>query len=169
VFITDEQSAAPSHEENRRVFARAIGRLPEALSGKTIYVAAYFPEQMVHVPQAAFIQTLLGEEPDISVPRATFDERQEFVRQVFTRAAECGHIQVLDMGALLCDEQKCRATEDGRALYFDDNHLSRYAAIKYSEVFDQAVKENEDRSAGTADRADDRSRHHSLCLPHSVP
>jgi hypothetical protein len=139
VFITDDQSKETSHAENHHVFVRAIERLPEVLPGKEIYVAAYLPEQLVHVPQAAFVQAVLGEEPDIGVPRAAFDQRQQFVRQVFAEAEERLGIHVLDLGAELCGPQLCRAVEDGRTLYFDDNHLSRYAALKYNYLFDPAV------------------------------
>jgi peptidoglycan/LPS O-acetylase OafA/YrhL len=140
VFITDDQSETPGFDENRRVFVRAIDRLAAMLPGKDIFVAAYFPEQMVHVPQAAFVQAVLGGTPDIGVPRAAFDQRQRFVRQVFAEAEERLGIQVLDVGSQLCGRDRCRAVEDGRALYFDDNHLSRYAAVKYSQLFDPVVR-----------------------------
>ncbi|WP_084506849.1 acyltransferase family protein [Geminicoccus roseus] len=134
-FILDDQSRERSHAENRRVFARAVHRIPRLLPSKTIYVTAFIPEQSVNVPQAAFLAALAGETPEIGVDRRTFDVRQAYVRRVLSEASKEDGIRVLDVGNYLCDREQCRATEEGRALYFDDNHVTRSAALKYHRIF----------------------------------
>ena len=118
-----------------------MDRLPALLSGKSIYIAAFFPEQAVDVPQAAFFGALTGKVPDVGVPRAVFDQRQHYVRQVLTQASQRFGIHLIDVGAHLCDQIECHATKDGRSLYFDDNHLTMTTALNLSSMFDPAVKD----------------------------
>lgn len=136
VFITDADSTEQSFDENRRVFARALDRMSEMFADKTISVVAFFPEQQVNVAQAAFLLSEIGIEPDIGVDRKIYDVRQNNVKLLLADASKNNSINVIDVGEWLCDENRCRATEDGKALYIDDNHLTAGAALKYSEMFD---------------------------------
>jgi hypothetical protein len=48
---------------------------------------------------------------------------------------------ILDAMLPLCNEQTCRSIEDGKSLYADDNHLSRFGALKEGEVLAAAFRE----------------------------
>ena len=135
-YIQDDQSKTRSLEENRQVFARAIQRIVTTLPDKQIFVTAFFPEQSVNVPQAAFMEAMLGRTPALGIDRSVYNQRQHYVRQVLTDAATRLGMQILDVGRYLCDQQRCRATEQGQSLYADDNHLTRSTAIRYSHIFD---------------------------------
>lgn len=151
-FILDDQSPGVGFQENQAVFQRALQRSADLLRGRNLYYVAFFPEQQVNVPQAAFLQVLVGDdpvqknEPEVlealiddelvqGVRRGVFEERQHFVRKAFDDASRRLGIHVLDVGRRLCDRKRCRATEDGLPLYVDDNHLTRSTAIKLQDLF----------------------------------
>ncbi|WGF86652.1 acyltransferase family protein [Marinivivus vitaminiproducens] len=154
-FITDDQTQQPGYQENRRVFQRAIERMDTMFEGRRLVFVAYFPEQHVHVPQAALVDILAGGVPDEGVSRSVYDERQSFVRRAFSDMATRLDFSVLDIGRLLCDARECRATENGVPLYADDNHLNRTTAIALSGLFDPVfVEHGPTRAAGDGGNVD---------------
>lgn len=135
-YITDDQSTEQSFAENRRVFARALARTLHELRGRKLVVVAYFPEQAVNVPQAAFIDALLGRSHDFGVPRAVYEARQAFVRATLADLALQERFAVIDVGRVFCDADRCWGVRGGEPYYSDDNHLTGSAVRAQSRIFD---------------------------------
>jgi peptidoglycan/LPS O-acetylase OafA/YrhL len=135
-FIADRDSTRSGYDENRAVFARAIARTARAFPGRSVYFVAYIPEQPFNVPQAEALCRYLGKPCPGGVPRADFDRRQAYVRQVLSTDAERLHYGVIDLGAALCSATDCPALSGGTALYSDDNHLSRTGAMSVEAALD---------------------------------
>jgi peptidoglycan/LPS O-acetylase OafA/YrhL len=139
-FYTDDETAAPSLEENQRVFARSLRRSLEALGGRQIHIVAYWPEQPVLAPQAATSRALLGLDPSRGLSREDFDRRQARVREVLDAIA-MPNVHVLDASEYLCNDLECPVVTDGSANYFDDNHVSRTAAVRIRGLLAPALED----------------------------
>ncbi|HEY3797734.1 MAG TPA: acyltransferase family protein [Caulobacteraceae bacterium] len=131
LFITDDQSRGASGAENMAVVARGLDRDAAALAGYRVAVVAYIPEQLANVPEAAAIRIQWrGALGQTGTPRAVVEQRQANARRLLTAAAIRDGFTVIDAMPALCDAATCRAVEDGRSLYSDDNHLSGFGALQ---------------------------------------
>jgi hypothetical protein len=139
LFITDAQSKEPSYAENKAVFVRSLERNAHALGAYRVFVVASIPEQLTNVPQAAALRIQFGLY-DVGTPREIVERRQSSAKQILLAAAVRYGFNILDAMLPLCDEQTCRSIEDGKSLYADENHLSRFGALKESGVLAAAFR-----------------------------
>ncbi len=132
-YLADARTTAPGPQENRAVFSRSLARTVAALGqGKRVWVVAGVPEQEVLVPQALTTRAVLGLGPLEGVSRESYDARQASTLSLL--AAGTGY-DVIDVGAAACDDAQCPVVADGRSLYADDNHPSRYGAERLAPLF----------------------------------
>jgi hypothetical protein len=122
------------------VFVRSLERNARALAGYKVFIVAYIPEQLTNVPQAATLRLQLGIN-DVGTPRDVVENRQKLVRQILGEAASRYGFHILDAMSALCDNHICRAIEDGRSLYIDDNHLSRFGSLRESKLIAAAFRD----------------------------
>ena len=66
---------------------------------------------------------ILGSKSDISVPVEAYRERNRRANEAIDFAAQRCQVQVLDPAPWLCPNGECMGALEGKALYFDDNHL----------------------------------------------
>jgi peptidoglycan/LPS O-acetylase OafA/YrhL len=130
LFMTDAESRGPSDAENLAVFARSLDRDAAALRGYRVTMVAYIPEQLANVPEAGAVRAQWGLAGSFGTPRATVERRQANVRRLLEGAAQRDGFTVIDAMPALCDAVTCRAIDAGKALYSDDNHLSRFGALE---------------------------------------
>jgi peptidoglycan/LPS O-acetylase OafA/YrhL len=138
-FIEDEQSAAPSLAENRKVFERGFERTLAAFAGRRVAVVAHIPEQRYDVPRALALSAQLGHPAQPALPIAAHRQRQAELRAVFARLREHHHFELIDAGASICGESVCDVLRAGTALYADDNHLSQHGAMALGDVWAAAL------------------------------
>ena len=86
------------------------------------------PEVDRPVPVTLARAKMLHETIDFAPTRAAYDARQAFVRATLDRLARRYGVDEIDPAARLCGPQRCRLTEDGHPLYYDDDHLSVHGA-----------------------------------------
>jgi peptidoglycan/LPS O-acetylase OafA/YrhL len=127
-FLRDASTHQTSLEENSRVLTRGVARTISALVGRKLFVVAHVPEQHVNVPQAAVVRLRLGQDDLISIPLASFEQREARTRKLTELWETDQHISILDASTIFCDTRVCSATGNGRSFYFDDNHLSIYGS-----------------------------------------
>jgi peptidoglycan/LPS O-acetylase OafA/YrhL len=147
-LIRDDQTAAVGVAENEAVVRRSLARTVEALAPKKIVIVAYIPEQKVYVPQAAALSELFDRKEPIGVSREVFDARQRKVHELLDAGQGKGLFSVIDVGAKLCNDERCSATDQGIALYSDDNHLSASGANHISNLFSKALDPGFQQSSG---------------------
>jgi len=142
MFITDDHTVEPGYGENRRVLTDGLIRTVEPLSDRRVSIGAFIPEQPVNVPRTLGVSLLLRPRDPLyaGVDRATYESRQRFVRSLIARVAQTMHVNILDLGSSLCDNQVCHAQLDGRSLYVDDNHISATEAVSLRNVFLSAAR-----------------------------
>ena len=137
--ITDSTSTQSEGEENPHVVERGLRRLADALPGRQLVMVYNVPEHQENVPRATALAKYLGR-PAPGLAVTEFDAWQQRARAILrTFAAERSGVQLLDIGALLCDAQTCSGVRDGRSLYSDPDHLNRFGAVTISPIFDAAL------------------------------
>ncbi len=82
------------------------------------------PEMASNVPKTMARRITMGLDPDVSVSREIYEQRNAWVWRAQDKAAQkCGAV-IVDPTSVLCDADRCHGSLDGKPLYFDDDHLS---------------------------------------------
>lgn len=133
---------ASSKDANRTAFAKLLKGTVERIraAGKTVTVIGPVPELEVNLPAAMIKAKMRGRDADFSLSRAKFDERQIAVLPVLAELAKMDGVRVVYPHAILCDASKCRAEAGGRALYFDDDHLSPAGSAQLRGMIETIMK-----------------------------
>ena len=76
---------------------------------------------------------------DIRPALDEFDVRHRIVLSVLTEIRQQGLAKVVYPHLALCDEARCRIESNGRTLYSDDNHLTRYGADSIRHIFEPVL------------------------------
>jgi len=94
----------------------------------TVYMMRPVAEMRIHVPNALGHAMVLGRHKTISMPMDEYTRRHALVWEAQDAARDQCGITILDPLPYLCGKQGCDAVVNQRAMYFDDDHLSRYGA-----------------------------------------
>lgn len=133
------KTGEPVAPDNHLIFAAGLRRTVATLraAGKEIWIVGPVPEVGFNVPRYFFLQSIgIGRGLDIRPNVEEFAERQKFALDTLTEVSDRYDANMVQPYSLLCDSQHCRIQQDGRALYFDDDHLSRFGAEKLNGLFD---------------------------------
>lgn len=136
--LADAQTVALGLEENHAVLRRALARTIEALreAGVEPWLVGEVPPAGVDPPRTLARWAQLGRDLRLLDPPAAVHQRREaLLRAIVEPFAARGELQLLFPGRLLCDASRCRLVEAGRALYRDDDHLSRTGAFRLEPLF----------------------------------
>lgn len=113
---------------DRDVFQRKLVQsLCRVASYRPLYVVRPMPEMGTDVPKTMARLLMTGHDPKITLPLATYEERNAVVTAAYqAAAAQCG-VQILDPVPYLCaDGTSCISEYKGRPIYVDDDHISEY-------------------------------------------
>lgn len=112
----------------------------ELAKDRQVYLVRPTPELLVNVPTTQSRAMLRGEKLDISVSLDDYHKRNASVWAAQDAAKEKCGVKILDPLPYLCEAGRCSGTRGGRAMYWDDNHLSGFGASllipMFAEVFD---------------------------------
>ena len=102
---------------------------------RPVYLLRPIPEMQVDVPRTMARRQLLNRPSEVSISRADYQARHAAVwRAQDVAVQQCG-VQVLDPTPALCDSERCYGSENGRPLYYDEDHLSEFGNKKLVPVF----------------------------------
>jgi hypothetical protein len=118
----------------RHAFMATLARL-KAMH-KRIFVIGPVPEVDHIVPDTLAQLAASNDSRAIAPTREQFNARERNVFPILYAAQETDGVIVLYPHARLCDAQRCPVEADGRALYFDNNHLSTFGAKRIAPFFD---------------------------------
>ncbi len=109
-------------------------------TGKRVHVLAPVPEFDRDVPHALAKSRQLGQgDIDLRMTRARYAAQNAKILAVFKRAqAQCG-VDILDPVPFLCNAEYCPAIRDGKPLWHDEQHLSRYGNSFLKPLFTRAL------------------------------
>jgi peptidoglycan/LPS O-acetylase OafA/YrhL len=121
-------------EDFRHALVRTIKELQKTVT--TIFIMKDVPHQPFDVPRILAIAAERGQDPTIlGVPLIEQRTRGVYVNGLLDSLASAS-VVVLDPVPLLTDQTGiCPAERNGRALYFDNNHLSIDGAIQLRPLF----------------------------------
>ncbi len=138
VFILDGESAGASIAENGRVFARGLARTVGLLKGlhKRVVIVRQAPENEFDLAVAMARAAWLGKAVEFGPSREAYEARQGVVDGLFARSGA----EVLDLGAVLCGEERCPVERGGVPLYHDSNHLAAGYAGELGPVFEDVFR-----------------------------
>lgn len=117
-------------------FAQALPEtVNQLISGnRELILIGPVPEPLFNVPLAMTRALINGQSTSVSIPRSAFNERNDEILKVLAQVAAQDRVRLIYPHLIFCDDQKCDASEDGRALYVDNNHLSPRGAAKLNSV-----------------------------------
>jgi hypothetical protein len=141
-FYADGSMPSDSVEDARTVFDRHFRETVASLrrTGVTVWVMQQVPSFKYWVPnEAAKVLRFGGDLRSLTRPYADYRHRTESTNRLFRELGVRGDLKMIDPTALLCANQVCRATSDGRVLYRDSNHLSEDGVQFVASVFDPLI------------------------------
>jgi peptidoglycan/LPS O-acetylase OafA/YrhL len=128
VFVDNHRAVSTGLE-------RAVAEL--AKSGKEVWLIGPIPEVGYDVPRALYLDWLgVPRKIDIHPTASDFEARQKFVRELLERLSSRYLAHIIWPHLVFCEAGLCAVQRDGRALYIDDQHLTRAAAQSISRLFD---------------------------------
>lgn len=93
---------------------------------RPVYLVRPIPEMGVDVPKVLARALLVGRDKEVSISLADYHRRHAVVWAAQDAAhARCG-VTILDPLPYLCRDGRCQGAQNGRPLYYDDNHLSEF-------------------------------------------
>lgn len=117
-------------EQYWRSFSEIISRLLR--SGKNVYVLYPIPELPIHISKAVMQISVLDRRTMIDLEHATdadyYNNRNQFILSKLDDLHLTKRLYAIKPFDIICDGQYCPAVKDGKAYYFDDNHLSLFGA-----------------------------------------
>lgn len=139
-LIIGEQLESTPPEDAHAVFKRHfIASIDLLLAhGFTVWIVEQVPLQPFDPPRRLTQAALYGGDPGaLGRPVSEHAARQAFVNSVFESVAG-PQVRLIDPTPLLCGEDGlCAAARDGRSLYRDEHHLSRFGALQTRPLFEE--------------------------------
>ena len=138
VFLVARYAGAYDDAAEERQFYSEFQKVASALSGagKRVVVIYPWPEFPYSVPAHLARSALRGQDlARLGMSRAEFDRQSSHIVTMLDRMVDGTHILRADPARLLCRNTVCAEYANGRALYFDDDHLSVSGARYLAPVF----------------------------------
>lgn len=138
IRLKDSAGAAISAQDNKRIFAAGFESLIKRLTaaGKTVWIVGPIPLPNVRVPQALFVKRFGLVKLKLDINYNAFQAQNAWILSFFERVARDYPVQFIWPDVALCHQGVCKVSDEGRPLYFDDNHLSVFGAEKTSYLYD---------------------------------
>ncbi|MGE4266702.1 MAG: acyltransferase family protein [Deferribacterales bacterium] len=132
-------------------FRQALDRTLERLKGKDIYFVLDNAEANFDVPRELAKNALLkaylpalASSAELRIPDETYEKENSPLLTLLQYYEDMDRFTVIPLFKALCDEDGCITEHNGRALYYDDDHLSvygaQYAVLKDKEITAEMVK-----------------------------
>lgn len=119
--------------DNAAVFENALRQTVAAIraTGRDVVLLGPTPEVPWNVPGELARAQMLGNTGRDTMPAALHQTRAGRTERILRKiAGEDAGVRYLPLADLLCDETRCRLTDDsGLPLYIDDDHLTNTAAL----------------------------------------
>ena len=138
IRLRTTSGVAPSMAANKAIYVQGLDALIKTLvgAGKTVWIVGPLPEPSVRVPRALFIEHVTFDKTNLDIPVDDFAKRHQAIMGVLSDIAQRYPIKMIWPHRILCNASTCPIVEGGHPMFLDDNHLSRYAAAKTSQLYD---------------------------------
>jgi peptidoglycan/LPS O-acetylase OafA/YrhL len=124
----DAYFSQPYETRDERLFAEfkaaIVKTACQAANQRKVYLVRPIPEMGVDVPRVLSRRLLRGVREDVSITRADYLSRNQWVWEAQDEAArQCG-VSILDPTEFLCDADRCYGSRNMQPYFSDDDHLS---------------------------------------------
>jgi peptidoglycan/LPS O-acetylase OafA/YrhL len=129
--LTDDPMVSPTASRSPALFAQSLAKTVDALkaAGKQVYVMGPIPGARLSVPQTLARNAAAGRPLERGLVFTTAEHRARHAYFAPAVAAVQGRLDgFFDPATVLCPGEVCQVQRDGRALYFDSDHISLTAA-----------------------------------------
>tara|TARA_B100001094_G_scaffold235595_1_gene230638 strand:- start:3431 stop:5353 length:1923 start_codon:yes stop_codon:yes gene_type:complete len=108
------------------------------------YIMEQTPELKLQVPVEMSKSILIySKTKQIKITLAEFNQRnQKFYKMAKELEHEC-NVKLVRTKHLFCDDQFCYGDDQGRPLYFDDDHLNEYGASRITPIFKEIMSHHQ--------------------------
>jgi peptidoglycan/LPS O-acetylase OafA/YrhL len=122
-------------------YAKAITRTTcELAKARPVYLVRPIPEMGTDVPRTLARRMSFGSRGDISISRAAYRARNDWVWKAQDAArAQCG-VRILDATAYLCQGDRCFGSRERVPFYHDDDHLSERGSLLLAPMYRQVFQ-----------------------------
>lgn len=138
IFGHNEDSQTPSKPDayfsqqyetrDERLFAEfkeaIVKTACQAAGRRKVYLVRPIPEMGVDVPRVLSRRLLRGVREDVSITRADYLSRNQWVWEAQDEAARRCGVGILDPTEFLCDADRCYGSRNMQPYFSDDDHLS---------------------------------------------
>jgi peptidoglycan/LPS O-acetylase OafA/YrhL len=107
---------------------------------RTVFMVRPIPEMTVNVPRSMSRRMAWGLDSEVSIPIEQYRHRNGWLLAAQDEAKERCGVKVLDPLPYLCRDGRCYASKDGRALYYDQGHLSEYGNKLLVPMFEEVYR-----------------------------
>lgn len=139
VRLRDSAGTARSTLQNKakweRGFVSLIDRLTSA--GKHVVIVGPVPEPTFDVPHELYLERFGLIEATHPITRADYLRRHRAILEFFASLANKPRLSFIWPYSALCVDDECPLVDRGNVMFFDQDHLSIYAARKTSPLYDQ--------------------------------
>lgn len=132
-FFKEQHNQSDEHisrEVYWQEFSEIINRLLK--SNKKVYIIYPIPELPVHIDQAVTAYSVFGNKTMVDLEQSTTKEfylkRNNFILDKLDQLPYGKTLHAIKPYSIFCKNNYCPAIHSGKALYFDDDHLSTYGA-----------------------------------------
>lgn len=124
---TDPGANAPSQAER---VSMSLSRTVDAIraTGREVLILGGVPEVGWLVPEGLVRRATFGDFGPALPMTEDVKARQASSNALLSKLASQDGVSVLPLIPHFCETETCHVSQDGRALYFDDDHLSRFGA-----------------------------------------
>ncbi len=128
-----------------------IKTLCDLAKSRVVYIMNPIPEMGVDVPQTVAKRRFRGDTEEVYILKKAYFKRHKIVLEAQAKAEQQCGIKILDPLPYLCDEEKCYGSQNGKPLYFDDDHLSEYGNKLLTPMFEEVFSDQRKQSPGSSD------------------
>jgi hypothetical protein len=107
---------------------------------RSVYMVRPIPEMGFDVPNTLSRRMVLGLNNDLSISIEDYKARNAWVCAAQDAARDQCGIKILDPTAILCRDGRCWASQNGRSLYSDYDHLSEFGNKLLVPMFGQVFE-----------------------------
>lgn len=141
VFFTGDY--VETDREYIEEFSQAIVRTACNLAkNRPVYLMRPIPEMGVNIPKTLARRISFGMEGEMSISRAEYRARNDWVWRAQDLARDRCGARILDPTIALCSDDRCYGSKHGRPLYYDDNHLSEYGNKLLVPMYAEVLRTN---------------------------
>jgi peptidoglycan/LPS O-acetylase OafA/YrhL len=134
--------SSPEPEFLREYTEHYVSTICQISKRHKVYIVRPYPEMLFNVPKQLARDLMIQKDAEISITLAAYKSRHAFVYSAQDLAAkECG-VTILDPLPYLCDENKCKGSQDGRPYYYDGSHLSEFGNRRLIPMFQPVFRLN---------------------------